>query len=127
MQTAKAGPVLEGRGWTVQRKVVRLEQQPYKKLQTFQTRKQEKRIVRGRKCGTRAHSALQMYTQFRGDLLDPQRPPPSTFGLVMRLSKGYIYYHLRKMESSRQKLRHHDPAFAVQTSTPPTVKNVSTS
>ncbi|KAJ6527793.1 hypothetical protein B0H19DRAFT_1083878 [Mycena capillaripes] len=31
MQTAKAGPVLEGRGWTVQRKVVRLEQQPYKK------------------------------------------------------------------------------------------------
>ncbi|KAJ6556000.1 hypothetical protein B0H19DRAFT_1071136 [Mycena capillaripes] len=29
MQTAKAGPVLEGRGWTVQRKVVRLEQQPY--------------------------------------------------------------------------------------------------
>ncbi|KAJ6563864.1 hypothetical protein B0H19DRAFT_1067470 [Mycena capillaripes] len=29
MQTAKAEPILEGRGWTVQRKVVRLEQQPY--------------------------------------------------------------------------------------------------
>ncbi|KAJ7105576.1 hypothetical protein C8R44DRAFT_745739 [Mycena epipterygia] len=32
MQTAKAEPILEGRGWTVQRNVVRLEQQPYTRL-----------------------------------------------------------------------------------------------
>jgi len=43
MQTTKAEPILEGRGWTVQRKVVRLEQQPYtlpdlKKLNPFQFR-----------------------------------------------------------------------------------------
>ncbi|KAJ7360706.1 hypothetical protein DFH08DRAFT_800152 [Mycena albidolilacea] len=29
MQTTKAEPLLEGRGWIVQKKVVRLEQQPY--------------------------------------------------------------------------------------------------
>ena len=42
-RTAKVEPILEGRGWTVQRKVVRLEQQPYtlpdlKKLNPFQFR-----------------------------------------------------------------------------------------
>jgi hypothetical protein len=30
MQTAKAEPIHNGRGWTVQRNVVRLKQQPYK-------------------------------------------------------------------------------------------------
>ncbi|KAJ6472083.1 hypothetical protein C8R45DRAFT_936739 [Mycena sanguinolenta] len=32
---AKAEPILEERGWTVQRNVVRLEQQPYKKMFEF--------------------------------------------------------------------------------------------